>query len=150
MTKQSKLIIAVDPGLSTGLAWWGGENLRPSTSCIKDWFMVADFISEKIQNTNVPITLVIEKFTITTKTGKLSQQPEALKLTGVLEYMANSWSQVNVVFQTPSAAKNFSKDTKLKHLGWWAPTDHERDALRHLVLYSVKNGYLDASVFGGM
>jgi hypothetical protein len=39
-------------------------------------------------------------------------------------------------WQTPSLAKTTVTDKRLKKLGLWVPgRDHERDALRHLVLY---------------
>ncbi len=42
-----------------------------------------------------------------------------------------------LTLQTPATGKGFGTDAKLKHLGWYNPTQggHSNDAARHLLTY---------------
>ncbi len=85
--------------------------------------------------------LVMERFTITAVTGKLSAQPDALELIGLSRYLAE-WSGVEFdVSQAPGDAKAFAHNDALRKWGVWVPAqEHARDAVRHLCLKAMKLG----------
>jgi hypothetical protein len=89
--------------------------------------------------------LVMERFTITAQTGKMSAQYDALELIGLGRYLAE-WSDVEFdVSQAPGDAKSFAHNDALRRWGIWVPSEeHARDAVRHLVLKAAKQGvYLE-------
>jgi len=127
-------IFAIDPGVTTGWAWCkidtldietGHEDQMPFCQRAQDW------ISDDV-------AVVIERYTITERTIKLSRQSASLEIIGACRYFA--WeSRTTFTMQLPVEAKSFLPNNQLKKL-MWSPNDHERDALRHLFLYLVKTG----------
>lgn len=135
---MSSYILAVDPGGTTGRAEWhdGQFNSGEEPDWLA-WLDSRDFYHD---------IFVIEKYTITAKTAKLSQQTEALRITGALEWIAYPCKRV--IMQTPAEAKAFSTDGKLKKIGWYRPgMGHANDAARHLLLCCVRRGLVDPALF---
>lgn len=69
---------------------------------------------------------------------------------GVLRYFCH-FAHVDYVEQSPSDAKHFATDAKLKKLGWYAPVNpgekgHRRDAARHALLWSINNRKMDPKI----
>ena len=123
--------LAVDPGGTTGLAWiidgiFDSGQLAGGRDAFAEYFEWA----QAMQLTHI----ICEDFIITGQTAKKTPQPDALRIIGYLEL----WAQVRKVpftLQTPSQAKGFSTDAKLKALGWYKPgKGHANDAARHLLL----------------
>lgn len=142
------LVVGLDPGGTSGLCIWQpglDPSLReaspPETMDILRAFALG------YENT---VTFVVENFIITPATAKMSQQTDALELIGVVKYLCQTYDQ-QYVLQTPSEAKKFSTDAKLKAAGWYSPgLPHARDASRHVLLYAAKNGLFDlARLIGG-
>lgn len=131
-------ILAVDPGGTTGwMEWRDGEVAGWEEPDWLAWLDSRDFDYD---------IFVIEKYTITPKTAKLSQQTDALRCTGALEFLA--YPDHKVIFQTPAEAKAFSTDAKLKRIGWYMPgMGHRNDAARHLLLTCVRRGLVDPAIF---
>src|SRR5262245_17599257 len=142
LTRQSTspdVILAVDPGGTTGLAefstdynkiWIGYQfprfGVEDHIHNIFEWHF-KDIVAGRI-------LIVAEKFLITPHTGRLSQQDDALKINGTLEWMAHKFGH-RYEEQTPNTAKKIAKDFRLKELGLFTPgRDHANDAARHLVL----------------
>lgn len=132
-------ILAVDPGGTTGWAWWRSDTHQFESGEASDWkAWLYDRPDYDI--------LVIEKYTITAKTAKLSQQTDALRLTGALEM--DAYPHHRVIITTPAEAKSFSNDGKLKRVGWYRPGNgHANDAARHLLLTAVRRGLIDPAIF---
>ena len=111
--------LAVDPGGTTGLAWiidgiFDSGQLAGGRDAFAEYFEWA----QAMQLTHI----ICEDFIITGQTAKKTPQPDALRIIGYLEL----WAQVRKVpftLQTPSQAKGFSTDAKLKALGF----DSNRD-----------------------
>lgn len=122
-------ILAVDPGLATGVATYENGVFDSSIWPYPDVMMYLE--------STVPIVdaVAFETFTITARTLKLSRQYEPLELIGLVKYLA--WKHdVEIVGQAPADAKSFVKNDRLKQLGWYAPgAGHDNDAARHLLLY---------------
>ncbi len=141
-------VVAVDPGGTTGLAVWSpdlGLSLREVSPAIDAVFWLAD-----MARTLEPTTFVVEKYIITPATAKLSQQHDALEIIGALKYLVRKYDH-KMVMQSPSEAKAYSTNDKLKRVGWYRPgLDHARDASRHLLLHLSKVGIIDLhTLIGG-
>lgn len=141
------LLIGVDPGGTTGLCQWYTGTQRPDLLQL-DPGRTMDYL-ESVARWHATV-FVVETYTITAATAKMSQQHDALELIGVVKYLARG-ADLPVHFQSPSEAKKFSTDAKLKKAGWYQPgLPHARDASRHVLLYAAKNGLIDlATLIGG-
>lgn len=136
-------VLAVDPGNMTGWATFMlGGHWTPEF--VNSGQTPADEFLDWVCGT--PLLLdgnglwLVESFTITAQTARLSQQPVPMEVIGVLKFLARR-SGVRLELQTPASAKRFVSDAQLRKIGLWQPgRDHARDALRHLVLGIVTHG----------
>ena len=139
------MILAVDPGGTTG---WAVMETDGRVYAGQDDF---ERFTHVVVHLPVPDVIVVERYVITPRTAKLSQQTTALEVIGFLRYWA--WSHgAKFVMQTPADAKRFSTsggkpNGRLDKAGWTmrplADNDHANDALRHLLLYCVKNRFME-------
>lgn len=129
--------LAIDPGQTCGIAWrtedgelrglqWPGESI---------WVVLTGF------HATYGITdLVVEDF--------LSRPGPAVNLSApkVIGRIA-AWAElegVDVVMQTPSAAKQRVTNDRLRAAGGWLRgQQHGRDAMRHLLLREDRLGLID-------
>lgn len=140
-------VIGVDPGGTTGLAAWApGMKLHLLELAPDD---SVDWLSEVAQGT-LKKHFVVERYTITAATAKMSQQHDALEIIGALKFLVRKYGHT-LTMQTPAEAKAFSTDEKLKNIGWYqAGKPHARDASRHALLYLAKQGIIDLhTLIGG-
>jgi hypothetical protein len=76
------------------------------------------------------VHIAIERYIITPKTAKLSQQTEALEVTGMAKGFA-ALAGITDVRQYAKANLKFASDDMLKAVGWWNPKmRHANDAAR--------------------
>lgn len=137
-------VLAVDPGKTTGIAVW---NSGTFSAWAEEYELALDFVASYIRDDYRPDVVVIEDFVITQRTTKMGtanwRRGQELEFIGVARWWCKT-TGVEFVLQTPSQAKSFSTDQKLKTYGWWSKgVDHPRDATRHLMLYLVKAGLID-------
>ena len=129
--------IAVDPGGTTGVAMTGnGQTVATwELSPMEAVELVEDFIDENS-------VVVCESFT--PRPGVRTWQPDAVEVIGALRYLCFKRG-LELVLQSPAAAKRFGTDDKLKRIGWYKPTrgGHSNDAVRHLLIAMVRNGDID-------
>jgi hypothetical protein len=93
------------------------------------------------------LILVSESFRITMQTAKNTQAPWSLELIGVARMVSRLYTGRELHMQDPSAAKRFSSDAKLKHMGWYQPNKgHANDAARHLLLTLATRGWLSVEL----
>lgn len=133
-------VLAIDPGGNTGLALWNDGA----------WWAWAEPAEQALVTVHNALNdgdlnqLVSESFIISTATAKKSQDGlVSIEMIGVMRYLSRVY---NVPFetQTPSDAKSFATDEKLKAWKWWTRgVDHPRDASRHLMTWLCKHGYID-------
>lgn len=135
---MTDVILAVDPGKKSGLAefsldhksiWIGYEmdrfELLDHVHNVFDWWG-KDLVEGRI-------LVVAEKYIITPKTSQLSQQPDALKINGALEWMCHKYEQ-KYEEQSQSTAKKIAQDKRLHDLGLYYPgRGHANDATRHMI-----------------
>jgi hypothetical protein len=134
-------VLAVDPGGTTGLAQWhDGE-----------WYAWAEPWEESCATVHAKLHgddldwLVMESFHISTQTGKKSTKGslQAIELIGIGRYLARVYG-VGFDTQTPSEAKMYGTDAKLRAMGWWSKgLDHPRDASRHLLTFLCEHRLID-------
>lgn len=128
------ICLAVDPGGTTGYAW--AEMHEAGELRVFAWQdPPMDFLSWAHNHieSNPFCEVVVERYTITQKTIKLSRQSDALEVTGALRYLAYLYGDRKIIQQGPSDVMRLFTDDRLKALGWYVPDkEHANDALRHL------------------
>lgn len=135
-------LLAVDPGGTSG---WAESTLQnPAADLTYGQYTPSEMAARLrlfcAQSSFEERVLLMERFTITVKTGKNTQQTDALELIGLGRYLAE-WHGVEFELQSPGDAKGFATNPQLKKWGVWVPVqDHARDAVRHLVLGCAKRG----------
>jgi len=136
-------ILAVDPGKMTGWArLTNGE--FDSGECSMEEFLT--WIKTTIIEIGLRPHIVCEDFIYTPQTSKKSRQTWSTESIGVLRFIAREYG-CGFTLQSPSDAKSFASNTKLKGLGWWnIGKGHANDAARHLLVYSVKNRIIDPRI----
>lgn len=137
-------LIALDPGKSSGLSiidisdlskpeiWWTAELDQFSTcSKIEEWLMD--------HSDDAEYELVCESFHVTPATAKKSPGQWSSEIIGTTRYLCEKYG-VRFTLQTPTAAKNFVDNARLRDLGLWhrGGEGHANDSLRHAVLYLVE------------
>jgi hypothetical protein len=134
-------ILGIDPGLLTGIALYLQEDKKLTRIWAREVSEVeVDFLIEETIKTYAPdIEVINEKFFITEKTYKLPECPWSLEKTGVIKYMCNKYG-VKYNWQSPSEAKDFVPDSRLRNLDEWfkGGEGHARDAIRHVITHVVK------------
>lgn len=129
-------VLAVDPGKTTGYALWIPPNdIQAGQAEFFDFLVRTEaWLLQYGQQTKV----VAERFIINQGTVKNTQAPWSLEVIGALRYLALKHGSGELVMQSPSDAKRFSSDDRLKRLDWWQRGQgHANDALRHLLLFLV-------------
>jgi hypothetical protein len=87
------------------------------------------------------VQVVAERYVI----GK-ADSPWSLKYLGVLSYLSRKGGWGEPTIQTPAEAKSFAPNTLLKSLGFWhkGGEGHANDAIRHAIVYMVRQQRLSA------
>lgn len=152
--------LIVDPGKMTGWGYLfavrgqtplfqGAENPHFEFLCE----------AERIIRGGLVSGVVCESFSVTDRTAKLSNERFwSLEQIGALRYFCGTMG-TPYVEQTPSEAKSFATNAKLRKLdeitdptdtpfGWYAgnkgEAGHRRDAARHALVYGIRNHLIDA------
>lgn len=145
------IILSVDPGKASGLAVFsytrgeepeliasGEYEMREYHKPITETFMAA-------QSNRTEVAVVCERFTINAQTVRNSQAPFSLEQIGILKHLmlVNGYDPDDIVFQSPSDAKKMFNNANIKKLEYWhkGGAGHALDAIRHGLLYCVKNGW---------
>jgi hypothetical protein len=133
-------VFAVDPGGSTGFAEWRDGRFR---AWWEPWEEACATVHRELA-TDVD-HCVFESFHISAQTAKKSTAGslQAIELIGIGRYLSRAYD-VTFTTQSPSEAKMFATDAKLRALGMWTKgVDHPRDATRHLVLFLCNRRIID-------
>jgi hypothetical protein len=136
-------ILAVDPGKTTGYVIWD-DGERVEGELYGEAFL--DLAWEHLTGEEFD-AVVCERFIINARTAKLTQSPWSLEQIGALRFMCKKFD-IKFVLQNASDAKRFATDKKLNDLGWKRPKGdgHARDAQRHLLVYLISTGEVDAAL----
>ncbi len=144
-----KAILAVDPGLESGVAFmvWSGVKgedpvIQYSDELGPDDYAtpLRDFLCE--WESYDQFEVACERFTITIDTAKKAQAPYSLEQIGVLKQICRDYGfpVENIKLQTPADAKNMFPNKALHTLNQWhvGGAGHALDAIRHGLLLAVK------------
>jgi len=126
-------VLAVDPGGTTGLAFYSGAD-----DYFHSWQMTGfDEVVREIPGWQ-PDVIVCESFTIRSNTHKLDAGAfsHTTDLIGACRLIALR-DGAEFVRQSPAQAKGFATDAKLRTLRWYSTIKggHSNDASRHLLTY---------------
>lgn len=136
------MIIAIDPGLMTGLAWydaptgrWGTEELTYPDVIPRLQHLL---LGANMFNADDRVYVACEKYVMLP--GPKSSQPEALMHMGAIEWVCRR-EQVPLTWQFPREAKTRAPDTVLRRIGWYKKTKdgHANDAARHVIEWLACN-----------
>jgi hypothetical protein len=149
------IVIAVDPGKVTGFFTYdsaapvdaGSGDELPMWEFV-DWMQQRALFGEWLGS---EVQVVCESFSITKRS--MTQRGErawSIEQIGILQYMVRMRGSYvpmrppcHYAEQSPSDAKGFSTDAKLKRVGWWLPgQEHARDAARHALLWATRQGHV--------
>lgn len=141
---MTRYVLAVDPGLATGLALIDRETLKPVYVWEGAAGEVCDRVASAIVGYREDLEIVIEKFTITTQTAKHKQAPWSLEVIGMVKAACHFYGFPvdDIIMQSPGDAKAFTDNDKLRRLGWWVrgSKGHGHDAARHAALRLLRTG----------
>lgn len=132
--QEGRIILAIDPGKTTGWAILDPEGVFHSDQVAGrfDFYRTLRALAAP----GHPLEVVIEAFTITARTSTTDRQYDALYIIGYVEAVCevNGW---DFTTQSPGSAKAFASNDKLAAIGWRNPTPggHADDAARHLLTY---------------
>lgn len=145
--------LALDPGLTTGVAWYDdGHFGNPEIQGQANFgsleiegrdnlyqYLKIDWHFPKPWDFGLNV-LVAERWDVRADTRKKTNQEDPRMILGYLDWVA--WQQVNLRYiqQRPVEAKQFATDKKLRELGWYTGgPGHADDAARHLLVALVKD-----------
>lgn len=127
------IILGIDPGQTTGLAWWNVEDSRFSIwaqqTALTAVLTVWDWL-ESYQRDGVPVEVACERYVISQRTLRASRQYDALYVSG------SAWGKCGQLdlpyFEYPSSeTKRQITDDRLQRLDTWQPGQgHVHDAMR--------------------
>jgi hypothetical protein len=132
------VIIGVDPGLMTGVFLYSNLSVRFMDSPSGDHVAAAEmprYLRDTVSKATDfvgynGVHVAVERYIITPKTAKLSQQTEALEVTGVAKAIVSLYAATEVRQYAKSNLK-FASDDMLKAVGWYNPKmRHANDAAR--------------------
>lgn len=130
-------ILSIDPGKESGTSQYvDGVFSFEQVSYPEIYFKIDKWISQNKYN-----HVVCENFFITAQTAKKSVGLAwSLRIIGLCDYICLR-ENVEMTLQSPSDAKNFATDKRLKEFGMWFPDKegHCRDSFRHLALFLARN-----------
>lgn len=126
-------VIGVDPGKKCGLAFYDHGDSPASVrfeSCTlssEDAINIVRMWLDPELVWDRSVLVVCERYTIGGRTVKMSRQPRALEVIGVVRDMCEH-AHVRFVLQNPADAKKMGHAQRLKDLGWWKTGDIDDDA----------------------
>ncbi len=143
---MSKYLLAVDPGLATGVSFFDITDADnpllihyAELSLVEFYEKIPDLIGDYADSLQV----VCENFIITIATAKKTPSPWSLNLIGILQYFC--WlHEVELTLQKPDERK-FADDSKIKALGFEfkRKNGHVTESVRHAIVWMVRrNGKL--------
>jgi hypothetical protein len=148
-TEQPGVIVAVDPGGTTGIAWWK-PNAPEGTShygteqvpaCDTEGglrsllYHVGVWLAEA-----TPAYLVVERFEFRQEDSQMRSKIDytAAEVIGALRALVCDRQGVTLVKQGAAQAKGFWTDDKIQKLALWVPGQkHAMDAMRHLLAHRL-------------
>lgn len=133
-------IVSCDPGLSSGFSTYNNVTGEFATSEEVGFAAAAQHL-EWLLADGYATEMVCENFVVTQSTARKTQQPDALKLIGVAEYLCIKYRH-KFTLQQPAQRK--AGENLLKKMSWYVRTKdmHSNSSSGHLLVYCLNNGLL--------
>lgn len=134
------LIVAVDPGGTTGFSFveYDDDDMVLTTDPVGAQLEPQEFtgwLEEQTKSWGFLLHLVVERFTISNRTLKVSRAGsyDALEVIGNCRYLSKRDCGRDLEMSQPSTVMSLFPDKWLKERGWYIPgKGHANDSLRHL------------------
>jgi len=137
------MLVGIDPGKATGIAVWRNGALDAELTAEYDTEGVYRFLE---QHCGAFDHQQVEWFQISERTTKTAVDYSAIHLIGAILYAA--WQCGHpVAFTSPAEVKSQFPDAALRKAGMWHPSDHVRDATRHLCRHLLVARILEPKLF---
>lgn len=121
---SSRLIVGVDPGGTTGLAWLLNDRFESVDLAPLEALDKIDELARR----KMPTIIAVERYTITAQTIKKTRQYDALEVIGASRWIAHRY-RCTFLLQSPGEAQRAGNREVLRVLGWWAKgADHRNKA----------------------
>ena len=137
--------LALDPGLTTGVAWYDTSTEEFGSLEVRGEHGLYEYLKEDWgflhKHAKAPDVLVYELWLPRSDSHKVTNQPEARNIGGACEAWAWQLDGLMSIYgQTPASAKKLATNEILRGLGWYSGgAGHADDAVRHLVYRLVKH-----------
>lgn len=135
------IVLSVDPGTMTGYAVLDTTEEVP-TADQAEFKVFQHRVAEQFGD-RIDVQLVIERFVLNAGSIRKSREGmhDAIQTIGVLEFLARENGWPTPVYQLPADVMRMVDNAALRNLGWYARgKGHANDALRHLAVWSLKQG----------
>lgn len=136
MKSSRYVIVGIDPGLMTGVFSYQSVDAVPgcagSQVAASDMPMFLRTLLARWSDVagHSGVHVAVERYIITSRTAKLSQQADALEVTGMVKAVADQYLSTEV-HQYLKANLKFASDDMLRTMGWYNPKmRHANDAAR--------------------
>lgn len=137
------MIVGIDPGKTTGIAVWRNGALDPDLTGEYTVTEVYEFLALWC---GAVAHQQVEWFTISERTVKTDVDYNAIHLIGAI--MFASWQCGHPIsYSNPGEVKAQFPDAALRQAGMWHPSDHARDATRHLCRHLVQARIVEPRLF---
>jgi hypothetical protein len=137
-----EVIVAVDPGGTTGFSGASDEGELMFADQLPP-FEFEDWLYSWAQSQRDALHLVMERFTITQRTLKVSRggSYDALEVIGHARWCSLRFCGRDLVMQQPADVMRLVSDDRLRAMGWYQRgKGHANDSLRHLAARCAKLG----------
>ena len=132
------IYLAIDPGLTTGLAWFDTRSEVFDSTEVQGRYDLYDHLEVTWFELNAPSAVIIERWDVRKNTHQLTNQDDVRYIIGWVDGQCHR-CRVPYHEQRPAEAKKFATDDKLKALGWYkGGFGHADDAARHLLVFLAK------------
>lgn len=128
---DSVIIIGVDPGKTTGLAWYSDGKFNSGDYSSLN---ACDVIHNLLNNYHRSKIIAVERYNITRQTIRFTRQYDALEIIGTCRWFSHRFA-AEFILQDASAAQYSGNVLLLKQLQWWVSgKDHCNKAASQVVL----------------
>lgn len=131
------MILGVDPGTTTGLAFWDEDDREVHVWAEQPAVTAVHNVWQFVERGEIS-HLVCERYDITPNTLRVTRNADPYHVEGALKIHC-AIHQVPFIQISRADAKRFATDEKLRALGWfWRGQKHARDATRQLVTHLAR------------
>ena len=142
---QPDILVWLDPGLTTGIAWFNGERFDSCQLIFQD---VGVWLTSHLLGLRERAHVGWEHYVVTGGGGRFGTPAPSLETIGMTRWICHEHGATILPAQ-PSSARKLGGDDKLKRLRWYKPGKrHANDAANHLLSYLLRTHSLPPELAG--